>query len=121
VVLAAERWVEGEFFFMMNADNLYPVVALMELVALFDLGLLVFDFEDLIRSSNIPLEWIRSFAFFKVDDWGYLVGIIEKFVNSEEYVWFPPSGGRILKGGSYVSMNCWCFDECIFSACCDVL
>ena len=119
-VLAAERWVEGEPFLTMNADNLYPVAALTELAALSDPGLPAFDPEDLIRSSNIPPERIRSFALLKVDDRGYLAGIIEKPVNPEEHVWLPPSGGRTLKGGSYVSMNCWRFDERIFSACRDV-
>lgn len=108
-VLAAERWAKGEPFLTVNADNLYPVAALTELAALSDPGLPAFDREDLIRSSNIPPERIRSFAFLDVDDRGYLRSIVEKPASL-----LPP------EGGSYVSMNCWRFDERIFSACRDV-
>ena len=108
-VLAAERWVKGESFLTMNADNLYPVAALEALAALVDPGLPAFDPDDLVRSSNIPPERIRSFAFLKVDDRGYLRTIVEK-----------PASLLLPEGGSHVSMNCWRFDERIFSACRDV-
>jgi dTDP-glucose pyrophosphorylase len=126
-VLAAERWVQREPFLTMNADNLYPVDALMALAALDEPGLAVFDPEDLIRSGNIPPERIRSFALLDVDGRGYLEGIVEK---PEE--WLPRLGGSTLKGGStpkggstsegrsYISMNCWRFDERIFQACREV-
>ena len=117
-VLAAERWVQGEPFLTMNADNLYPVDALAALAALAEPGLPAFDPEDLMRSSNIPPERLRSFAFLDVDDRGYLTGIVEK--PAEENSWLPPSVGRTVQGGSYVSMNCWRFDERIFQACRDV-
>ncbi len=110
-VLAAERWVQREPFLTMNADNLYPVDALAALAALAEPGLPVFDPEDLMRSSNIPPERLRSFAFLETDDRGYLTGIVEK---PERDQWLPPLGG------SYVSMNCWRFDERIFQACREV-
>jgi dTDP-glucose pyrophosphorylase len=119
-VLAAERWVKGESFLTMNADNLYPVAALEALAALVDPGLPAFDPDDLVRSSNIPPERIRSFAFLEIDDRGYLTGIVEKPGNPDENLWRPPSGGSTSKGGRYISMNCWRFDERIFSACRDV-
>src|SRR5689334_17593815 len=53
-VLAAERWVAGESFLTMNADNLYPVTALSQLVSLSEPGLPAFDPSDLVSSSNIP-------------------------------------------------------------------
>jgi glucose-1-phosphate thymidylyltransferase len=109
-VLGAEEWAAGEPFLTMNADNLYPVEALTALAALAEPGLPAFDPEDLVRSSNIPPERIRSFAFLEMDDRGYLTGIVEK---PAEDLWLPPLGGRI-------SMNCWRFDERIFSACRDV-
>ena len=112
-VLAAEPWVQGESFLTINADNLYPVNALASLVALAEPGLAVFDPEDLIRSGNIPPERIRSFALLEVDGQGYLAAIVEK-PESE----LP--GGSHTNGGSYVSMNCWRFDERIFQACRDV-
>jgi len=111
-VLAAERWVQGEPFLTMNADNLYPVDALAALAALAEPGLPVFDPEDLMRSSNIPSERLRSFAFLETDDRGYLTGIVEK-----PETW---QGGRTSQGGSHVSMNCWPFDERIFQPCREV-
>jgi dTDP-glucose pyrophosphorylase len=114
-VLAAERWVQGEPFLTMNADNLYPVDALAALAALAEPGLPAFDPDDLVRSSNIPPERLRSFAYLDVDDRGYLRGIVEKPAENS----WPPPGGRPLKGGSY-SMNCWRFDERIFQACREV-
>jgi dTDP-glucose pyrophosphorylase len=116
-VLTAEPWVQREPFLTLNADNLYPVDALAALAALAEPGLPVFDPDDLIRSSNIPPERIRSFAFLDVDDSGYLTGIVEKPANPEQNLWLPPLGGRTLKGGRHISMNCWRFDERIFQAC----
>jgi dTDP-glucose pyrophosphorylase len=132
-VLAAERWVHGEAFLTMNSDNLYPVDALAAVAALDEPGLPAFDPEDLIRSSNIPPDRIRSFAFLEVDDRGYLTGIVEK----PNKVFPPnrlrpdsPSFGRgygesaealaKAEGGSYLSMKCWRFDERIFQACREV-
>ena len=122
-VLAAERWVEGEPFLALNADNLYPIAALAELAALSSPGMAAFDPGDLIRSSNIPPERIPAFAFLQVDARGYLTRIVEKPADN---LWRPPSGGRTVEGGRItnvkhlVSMNCWRFDERIFSSCRDV-
>src|SRR5262245_53543873 len=108
-VLAAESWVRGEPFLAMNADNLYPVAVLSQLAALSEPALPAFERDDLVRSSNIPAERIRSFAFLDIDERGYLTGIVEK-----------PDKVLPPEGGSYVSMNCWRFDERIFQACRDV-
>ena len=116
-VLAAERWVQGEPFLTMNADNLYPVDALAALAALAEPGLPAFDPDDLVRSSNIPPERLRSFAYLDVDDRGYLRGIVEKPAADS---WLPPNKVLPPKGGSYISMNCWRFDERIFQACREV-
>jgi dTDP-glucose pyrophosphorylase len=123
-VLGAEEWAAGEPFLTMNADNLYPVETLAALAALAEPGLTAFDPEDLVRSSNIPPERIRSFAILEVDNRGYLTGIVEK--PAAENSWLPSLGGRTLHGGRtstggrYISMNCWRFDDRIFSACRDV-
>ena len=106
-VLVTEPWVDGNSFLAMNADNLYPVPALRELVSLPEPGLPAFDPEELVKSSNIPPERIRSFAVLDVDEHGYLVAIIEK-----------PRAD--LPGSSYISMNCWRFDQRIFQACREV-
>jgi glucose-1-phosphate thymidylyltransferase len=108
-VLVAERWVGGNPFLAMNADNLYPVPVLTELASLSEAGLPAFKPEELVESSNIPPERIRSFAILDVDEEGYLVGIVEKPKNV-----LPP------ESGSYISMNCWRFDQRIFGACREV-
>ena len=115
-VLAAEQWVKGEPFLAMNADNLYPVDALERLAALAEPGLPAFDREDLIRSSNIPPERMRSFAFLETDDRGYLTGIVEK----PDDVASAFRRKHLMSRKHPVSMNCWRFDDRIFSACRDV-
>jgi glucose-1-phosphate thymidylyltransferase len=108
-VLAADMWVADDDFLAMNADNLYPVPVLRELASLSEPGLPIFEPMDLVQSSNIPAERIRSFALLEIDDRGYLAGIVEK-----------PNQELPAKARSYVSMNCWRFDRRIFRACRDV-
>jgi glucose-1-phosphate thymidylyltransferase len=137
-IAATRSWVGDEPFLAMNSDNLYPVAALRDLAALDEPGLPAFDVEDLIASSNIPPDRVRSFATIDVDPHGYLTGIVEKpndaAVASE--VELPPEGGSHgAEGGSQeadpaasafrrkhqlISMNCWRFDARIFEACRDV-
>ena len=62
----------------MNADNLYPSQALLDLAGLDEPGLPVFDRDDLITSSSIPPERIRAFAIVDVTGDGYLRRIVEK-------------------------------------------
>lgn len=107
-VLTVERWTNGEPFLVMNGDNLYPVNALRDLVALDEPGLPGFDAEDLVCSSNIPPERIAAFAFLDVDADNYLTSIVEK----------PPKD--VSMAPRLISMNVWRFDERIFSACRDV-
>ena len=122
-VRAAEPWVQREPFLAMNADNLYPPAALSQLAALDEPGLPAFDRDELVQSSNIPPERIRSFAFLEIDGQGYLVGIIEK-PNKRllDTVLSATAGGykSTTTGGGYLSMNCWRFDQRIFAACRDV-
>ena len=109
-VLAAEPWTRGEPFIALNADNLYPVPALRDLASLDSPGLLAFDADDLIRSSNIPGDRVRAFAIVTVDAEGYLQAIVEK-----------PKALDVASGFSRkISMNCWRFDARIFDACRDV-
>jgi glucose-1-phosphate thymidylyltransferase len=138
-VLAAESWVTGEPFLAMNADNLYPAPALLELAALSEPALPAFDRDDLVQSSNIPAERIRSFAFLDIDESGHLVGIVEKPSKERPPNQPPPmlrrSAGALrakaesashkehkeaMESGSCISMNCWRFDARIFQACRDV-
>jgi glucose-1-phosphate thymidylyltransferase len=103
-VLAAASWTNGEPFLAMNADNLYPVVALAQLAALQEPGLLAFERDDLVRTGNIPADRVQSFAVLDVDADGYLARIVEKPASLDHH--------EIL-----VSMNCWRFDSRIFDAC----
>ena len=128
-IAATRSWVGDEPFLAMNSDNLYPVSALRDLAALDEPGLPAFDVEDLIASSNIPPDRVRSFATIDVDQHGYLTGIVEK--PKED---LPPEGGShepvasafrrkhqlIRRKHQLISMNCWRFDARIFDACRDV-
>ena len=110
-VLAAERWTGGEPFLVLNSDNLYPADVLRRLAALSEPGLPVFTRDDLVKTSNIPIERIRAFALVEVDPEGYLSDIVEK-----------PSDDQLSAAGgsAAVSMNCWRFDSRIFEFCRDV-
>jgi glucose-1-phosphate thymidylyltransferase len=123
-VLAAAPWIGTDPFLVMNADNLYPVDALRDLVALDGPGFPAFDADDLVATSNIPRERVRAFAFVEIDDDGCLRSIVEKPGD------LPPEGGLVpavasasrRKSGqkTAVSMNLWRFDARIFDACRDV-
>jgi dTDP-glucose pyrophosphorylase len=110
-VLAAERWTDGAGFLVLNADNLYPVEALRDLASLDEPGLLVFERDELVRSSGLPDARIRGFALLEIDRDGYLEALVEK-----------PSAAFVDRAGpkALVSMNGWRFDSRIFSACRDV-
>jgi glucose-1-phosphate thymidylyltransferase len=95
--LAAHDWVGDNPFLVMNADNLYPERGLADLAALDGPGLLAFDRDDLISSSNIPAERIQSFALIDVDDAGRLREIVEKPPTDLP----APSLGLPPKGGSH--------------------
>jgi len=117
-VRAAEAWTAGEPFLAMNADNLYPVAALTDLVALDEPGLPGFSADDLVSTSNIPAERLASFAFVETDEGGYVKSIIEKpgapsLPSSPSIPSSPPLP-------SLISMNVWRFDSCIFDACASV-
>ncbi len=111
-VRSAESWVAREPFLAMNADNLYPVPVLTRLASMSEPALPAFDSNELVRSSNIPAERIRSFAFLEIDAQGYLTGIVEKPRTV-------PAQGQ-SQAAKFISMNCWRFDERIFRACREV-
>jgi glucose-1-phosphate thymidylyltransferase len=83
---------------------LYPVVALAQLAALQEPGLLAFERDDLVRTGNIPADRVQSFAVLDAGADGYLARIVEKPASLDH--------PEIL-----VSMNCWRFDSRIFDAC----
>lgn len=110
-VLAAEAWVGDDDFLVMNADNLYPVEALVALRCASGPALLVFERDDLIRHSNIPTERLASFALLRATPDGRLTAIVEK-----------PGAAAMDAAGpkALVSMNCWRFDHRMFACCRDV-
>jgi dTDP-glucose pyrophosphorylase len=110
-LIAAETWTEGHPFLALNSDNLYPVPVLKELASLTEPGLPGFGRDELVRSSNIAQDRVKSFALIEVDSHGYLARIVEK-----------PSAEVAAQFGSgaLVSMNVWRFDDRIFAACRDV-
>lgn len=109
-VAAAERFADRDPFLVLNADNIYPVEVLRELIALEGPGLPAFARDSLVIDSGFPAERVAAFALIDVAG-DYLVRIIEK-----------PTPERLLAAGpdSLVSMNVWRFDTTIFAACRDV-
>jgi dTDP-glucose pyrophosphorylase len=102
-VLSAEKFVNGELFLMVNADNLYQVKDLHLLQKLDSAGLIAFDKQSLILKSNITEEKINKFAVLSFDENNVLTKIIEK----------PDSTGK----HALISMNAWIFSPKIFEAC----
>ena len=107
-LLAAERFVGGEPFLVLNADNLYQASTLGQLIALAGPGLPAYERDALARASGFPSERIAAFALIEVDPHGILQGIVEK-----------PAPDRVAAAGPnvLVSMNVWRFDARIFDAC----
>lgn len=110
-LLAAEAWCDGLPFISVNADNLYPPEVLRAMVESREPALPAFYRDDLIQSSNIRDEQVKSFAIVETDAQGYLARIVEK-----------PAPDVIARAGTaaLLSMNCWRFDRQIFPACRDV-
>jgi dTDP-glucose pyrophosphorylase len=107
-VLSAEKFAAGEDFLVINADNIYPVSALSELVGLSEPGAALFERDALIARSNIPAARVAAFAVCVVGADGYLEEILEK-PDEKTLAGLGPN--------SPVSMNCWRFSSAIFAAC----
>lgn len=108
-VLAAETFVSGAPFLVINADNYYPAAVLSALRELGGPALAGFDPGALVRDGNVPPERIASFAVIDVAPDGSLRRIVEK--PDAATLRAPDDGAR------YVSMNCWLFTPAIFEAC----
>jgi glucose-1-phosphate thymidylyltransferase len=109
-LLAAEEFVAGEPFVVLNADNYYPIEGLRRLHDAGEPATLAFSSEGLVRDGGIPRERIARYALLEVDDRGYLTDVVEK----------PDAATVAARGGASVSMNVWRFDAEIFRACRDV-
>lgn len=107
-VLAAEEALDGRDFLVLNADNLYPVVALRALVTLGVPGLVAFRASALVAQGNIPRERVAAFAPVAFDAAQRLTALVEK-----------PDAATLAAFGDdpRVSMNLWRFDRRIHDAC----
>jgi len=107
-VLAAQEFTGGREFVVINSDNLYPLEVLRALRELGQPGAVLFDEQSLLRNSNITADRIRSFAYARVSEDGFLSDLVEK----------PGEAAALeLRGSALVSMNCWRFSPEIFDAC----
>ena len=105
-VLAAEHFVGGERFLVLNADNYYPATVLAELRRFGSAALAGFDPEVLVRDGNVSPKRLAGYAVVEVDDDGMLRTIVENPTA------VPPRGA-----GRFISMNAWLFNSSIFEAC----
>jgi glucose-1-phosphate thymidylyltransferase len=108
-LLAAERFVAGEDFIVINSDNLYPVEAVRGLRALEEPGLAVFERETLLETSNFTRARVAAFAVLRMSEDGYLEGLVEKSAAAQS-----------LAAPVLLSMNLWRFSARIFEACREV-
>jgi glucose-1-phosphate thymidylyltransferase len=107
-VLAAETFVDGGPFLVLNADNLYPVDVLVGMDRLGEPGLPGFSARALLADGQIPPERLARFAVLDVGADGYLRRVIEK-PDAVTLATFGPD--------PVISMNLWRFDAAIFDAC----
>jgi glucose-1-phosphate thymidylyltransferase len=107
-VAAAEAFVGGETFLVLNADNYYPVDACRRLAALGCAGLVGFNADALVAQGNIDRDRVRAFALITTDAEGALETIVEK-PDESTYTRLAPI--------SMVSMNLWSFTPAIFEGC----
>lgn len=106
-VLAAESFVAGDDFLVVNSDNYYPVAVLRALCRAPAPALPAFARDGLTRDGHIPAERIASYALLDVDPDGTLRRIVEK----------PDADTLRAFVDARVSMNCWSFTPAIFAAC----
>jgi dTDP-glucose pyrophosphorylase len=107
-LLAAEPFVAGDSFLVVNSDNCYPASAFRALTALNGSGMVGFRREALTSLGGIPAERVAAYAVVTTDHAGILTGIVEKPTSEE----LSPLGE-----GSLISMTCWRFRPTIFAAC----
>jgi glucose-1-phosphate thymidylyltransferase len=107
-VAAAESFVGGEPFLMLNSDNYYPPEAYRLLRVQPGSAVALFEREALLAGGNIPAERVAKYAIGDIDEHERLRRIIEK-----------PDAQTLamVKPPLWVSMNVWRFRPMIFEAC----
>jgi dTDP-glucose pyrophosphorylase len=110
-VLAAEEFVAGEPFVVVNADNYYPTDVLSRLRTTLPDGPagVAFTRAGLLRSGDVAGDRLAAYALLDIRD-GILQHIVEK----------PDAATMSARADAPVSMNCWRLDSNIFRACRDV-
>lgn len=110
-VVAADGWIAGRAFVVLNADNRYAPADLRALREAGGPALPVYTRGDLVTRSGIPDTRIATFALLEVTPEGNLADILEK-----------PGAGVWASVGpeALISMNCWRGDANVMQACRDV-
>ncbi len=105
-VLAAEEFVAGDSFVVLNSDNYYPVSALAELHRRPGPALIAFERNSMVRLGNVPVDRLARFGALDIDDDGFLVRVAGTSALEQRGA-----------DGIYASLNCWLFTPEIFRAC----
>ena len=106
-VCAAEWFVGGETFLVLNADNYYPPEVLAALRHVLPPATLGFARDGLLRDGQIPPDRIARYALLDVGPDGVLRRIVEK----------PDDVAARALRDAPVSMNCWLLTPAILDAC----
>jgi dTDP-glucose pyrophosphorylase len=106
-ILAAERFIAGEPFLVLNADNYYPPEVLAALRRQSPPAAPGFAREGLLRDGQIPADRIARYGLLDVGPKGVLRRIVEK----------PNEATMLALRDAPVSMNCWLFTPAILDAC----
>jgi glucose-1-phosphate thymidylyltransferase len=100
-VAAAEAFVSGDGFLVLNSDNYYPTAALGAARRLDGPGLVAFSARAMSEKGGVPPELVSGFPRVETDPDGFLSRL--------------PTSRTEATG--YVSMNCWRVSHSIFTAC----
>jgi len=107
-VAAGRDWAADRPFLVLNSDNYYPAEALAAVYRQPGSAVALFEWQTVLRESNIPADRLRKFAVGTIDADGCLDRIIEK---PDQATW------DALPRPVYLSMNCWQFRPVLFEAC----
>ena len=107
-VAAAAAFAGNDDFLVINSDNYYPAEAFRELRRRQGCAVALFDWQSMLAEGNVSAERLRRFAVARIDEQGFLAGIIEK--PDEQTL-------ASLPRPLWLSMNCWRFRPSIFAAC----